>query len=99
EEDVDVFILRPYTIKGFSEILMRTVLGKLYPSDYVKTIREGKGLLEKGQLDEAFALFEKATTLNEKPTLAYYYKAQTEIARGNLEKAEENYSAGLKVNN
>jgi len=98
EEDVDVFILKPYTIKSFSEILMRAVLAKIYPSEYIKTIQAGKRLLQANDADGALAEFIKATTLNNKPTLAYYYQAQAEIAKKLFVEAEISYNAGLKVN-
>jgi tetratricopeptide (TPR) repeat protein len=99
EEDVDVFILKPYTIKGFTEILMRTVLAKIYPSDYIKAIQAGKKLLEANETDAAVLEFDKAVTLNEKPTLAYYYQAQAKLMKDLFTEAEKSYNSGLQVNN
>jgi DNA-binding NarL/FixJ family response regulator len=99
EEDVDVFILKPYTIKGFSDILMKTVLVKIYPSDYIKTINSGKKMLEDQNPDGALLEFEKAAALSEKPTLAFYYRAQAELFKTMVTEAESSYNVGLKTNN
>lgn len=99
EEDVDVFILKPYTIKGFTDILMKTVLAKMYPTDYIKSIRAGKKMLENGEPDAALVHFSRAIKLNDKPTLAFYYRAQAELYKKLLREAEFSYNSGLQVNN
>jgi hypothetical protein len=40
EEDVDTFILKPYTIEIFSSVcFLKAAMAKLYPSDYMKKNR------------------------------------------------------------
>lgn len=98
EEDVDIFILKPYTAKYFNESMTRAVLSKIYPSDYIKTIEVGKKLLKESKPDEAIQVFDKAIGLNPKPSLAFFYKGQAELFKKLLDSAEHSYNDGLKWN-
>lgn len=98
EEDVDVFILKPYTAKHFSEILMKVVGQKVQPSDYQKLITEGKKLLFEAKPDEAIAVFNKAAPLDPKPALALYYRGQAELLKKLMDEAEGSYKDGLNIN-
>ncbi len=98
EEDVDTFILKPYTVNILLDNLAETISNKLYPSDYVQKIEEGKKLLEEGKTEEANELFKSAQGLNEKPALAHFYKGHVHgIAQSNDEAIEE-YQQGLSFN-
>ncbi len=98
EEDVDMFVIKPYTIKHFTEKLTKTVLEKIYPSEYLKTIQEGKRYLRASDPDAALEQFNKARALNEKPTLAYFYKGQAELYKQMMNQAETSFQEGLKIN-
>ncbi len=98
EEDVDTFILKPYTIEIFRNCLIQAIIGKITPNEYLKTIQAGKDLLMTGKPDEAVKLFEKAKTLNSKPALACFYAGQAELMKKLLDKAEGDYKQGLSYN-
>jgi CheY-like chemotaxis protein len=97
EEDVDTFVLKPYSFDGFKEAVFGAVLNKINPDQYTLTVNEGKSLLFKGEIDKAKSKFELALTLSEKPTLAYYYLAQSEEVKTALTDASLLYDNGLKI--
>jgi CheY-like chemotaxis protein len=98
EEDVDTYILKPYTLKSFQEILIRGAVSKLFPSEYHRTIEKGKELLFKNEIEPAVALFEKAITLDPKPTLACFYHGQANYLRQAVQEANTSYNKGLTYN-
>ncbi|MBN21269.1 MAG: hypothetical protein CL678_08265 [Bdellovibrionaceae bacterium] len=98
EEDVDTFILRPYTLEVLTNSLMRAAMEKFQPSPYRKTILEGKDLLFKGEIDPAVAKFEEAIKMDPKPALAYFYIGQADFMKEALQDAQGQYSKGLELN-
>lgn len=98
EEDVDSFVIKPYTVQSLEKSLITTVIGKLYPSDYVQTIEAGKEKLFAGDYSEALDIFAKAKTLNNKPSLAMFYHGQTQYLLEQMDKAEDDYKDGLQIN-
>ncbi len=99
EEDVDTFIIKPYTVQSLEKSLIGTVIGKLHPSEYVKTIEAGKEKMFAGEYEEALELFDKAKGLNKKPSLAMFYHGQTKYMMELMEEAEGDYKDGLAINN
>lgn len=99
EEDVDSFIIKPYTVKSLEKSLITAVINKLYPSKYMKAIDEGKKLLFEGDYQEASNVFENALTLTEQPSLAYFYHGQAQYFLEQSEGAKEDYKKGLGLNN
>lgn len=98
EEDVDGFILKPYTIGVLRQTIMKVALAKIQPSDYVKAIEAGKKLLEEKNIDEALQQFNTAMTLDAKPSLAHFYRGQVELMKQAMQEAEGDYQAGLAHN-
>jgi two-component system chemotaxis response regulator CheY len=98
EEDVDSFILKPYTLETLRAGLVNAVIAKIRPSQYLLTIREGKKILFSGDATAALKKFEEAIQLDSSPTLAYYYRAQCQGLLNVLEKAETSYEEGLNLN-
>ena len=98
EEDVDSFVIKPYTAKSLEKSLISTVLGKLYPSKYVQAIEEGKEKLFAGEYEQALEIFENAKTLSDKPSLAMFYHGQTKYMMKQVEEAESDYKDGLEIN-
>lgn len=98
EEDVDSFIIKPYTVQSLEKSLTNTVIGKLYPSEYVQTIEKGKDALFAGKYDVALTLFEDAIKLNGKPSLAMFYHGQTKYMLEAAVEAENDYKKGLEIN-
>lgn len=98
EEDVDSFILKPYTTQLFIDSLQSAVIAKLYPSEYVQLIQKGKAQLFQGKAPEALDYFEKAIPLNRHPSLALFYKGQALKMKKILEQAHASYQEGLHFN-
>lgn len=95
EEDVDTFILKPYTLEVLRQAIFKAANAKLTPSEYVKAIEAGKTLLFDGKPDEALVEFEKAKTLDPRPALAFFYHGQAELMKKAMEPAEESFNKGL----
>jgi CheY-like chemotaxis protein len=98
EEDVDLYLLKPYTLKTFGDCIARIVQAKISPSAYFKAIEIGKKLLAHAKADEAIQVFKKAETLSAKPALALYYRGQAELIQKMVENAIGSFSLGLKHN-
>lgn len=99
EEDVDSFIIKPYTIQSIKENLIATVTNKVFPSDYTKKIEEGKSHMYEGRYDEALGIFKSALELHSKPALALFYIGQTEYFKEQITEAQQSYKEGLELNN
>jgi CheY-like chemotaxis protein len=98
EEDIDAYILKPYTIQSFNESLLDAWFSKFNPSPYIIEINEGKELLFSGKLEESILVFKKAKELHPKPALALFYAGQAEQARQSFGDALKNYKQGLTIN-
>lgn len=98
EEDVDTFILKPYTVGILSQTIMKAALVKLYPSDYLKLVDRGKQEMFSGKVTEALKTFEEAMPLNPKPALACFYHGQAQFMQEVLEEAKDDYGKGLEYN-
>lgn len=99
EEDVDSFIIKPYTVQSIQENLVSTVSNKVKPTPYILKIEDAKELLFKGKVDEAVAILNEAKTLHQKPALALFYLGQAEYMKQAVEEARSSYSSGLAFNN
>jgi DNA-binding NarL/FixJ family response regulator len=98
EEDVDAFVLKPFTPDVLRKTILSVALAKISPPPYVLTINEGKALLEAQDLDAAEEKFKTATTLDPRPSLAYYYLGQVKFLREILNEAQGDYDTGLNYN-
>lgn len=99
EEDVDSFIIKPYTIQSIQENLIATITAKIQPSDYIQKIEEGKTFLLSGYFDKAIEALKVATTLHPRPALALFYMGQAEYLKDFVTNAQGNYKKGLSFNN
>ncbi|MCM0607337.1 MAG: response regulator [Xanthomonadaceae bacterium] len=98
EEDVDSFLLKPYTLQSLKDSLTKAGIAKLFPSNYAKTVTQGKEEMLKGELDQAIATFEKAKTMSESPTLACFYLGQAHFMKNALGESQNKYKDGLNYN-
>jgi CheY-like chemotaxis protein len=98
EEDVDTFIIKPYTLETLKRTLTKAAIAKLFPSMYVQLIEAGKVLLFAGKIDESIVKFNEAAKLDPKPALALFYKGQAEALKTALDAASKDYKAGLTFN-
>lgn len=99
EEDVDSFIIKPYTVKSLEKSLVTAVINKLYPSQYMKTIEAGKEKMFAGDYAQALEIFTSAISMNKTPSLAYFYKGQAQYFLNKAEEAKGDYKEGLAINN
>ncbi len=98
EEEVDCYILKPFTLSTLHDHIVTAVKQKLDPTPYRRAIEDGKALLLAQQAQEASELFVKAIALTEKPSLAYYYHGQACVQLTALDRAEASYEGGLRFN-
>jgi len=98
EEDIDAYIIKPYTLEFVRKTILNAAIQKIRPPEYLKTIEQGKARMEEAKLDEAEELFNKATKLDPAPSLAYYYLGQVKFLREIVAQAQSNYMKGLKFN-
>ena len=98
EEDVDCFILKPFTVNRFKSTLVEAAIAKIFPSEYVRKIEEGKDLLFSGEVDKSIACFNQAVTLNPEPTLACFYLGQAQLFKESFNQARSSFEKGLIIN-
>lgn len=98
EEEVDSYILRPFTNNSIRFYLARACIGKLRPTGYRNQLNRGKQLLFDDKLEEALKVFGEAMTLDESPSLACYYQGLSYDKLGKVEHSEQSYKNGLIYN-
>jgi CheY-like chemotaxis protein len=99
EEDVDSFIIKPYTVQSLEKSLINTVIAKLYPSSYIQKIEEGKEKLFAADYEGAMVCFDEALPMNKKPSLALFYHGQAKYFLELSDEAQDDYKKGLEINN
>ncbi len=98
EEDIDAFILKPYTIDLVVRTLATAVTDKLHPSTYMVTIEKGKELMMQSKFEEAMTLFDAAMKMSDTPTLAHFYKGHTQYLMERMSSAQDQFETGLEYN-
>jgi CheY-like chemotaxis protein len=98
EEEVDAYVLKPYTLTQFKRMIANAASAKIKPSPYQRKLTDGKRLLASNDLDLARACFEEAIALHTKPALAYYYRGASELQLKLLEEAQVSFDTGLTFN-
>lgn len=96
EEQIDAFILKPFSVDTFRQKLSDVFRRKMNPSEYMQKIRDGKGLIYLKQFDQAVTEFLTAKTMDPKPTLACYYAGQSYQAAGKRALALAEFKEGRK---
>lgn len=99
EEDIDNYVLKPYTPDSLSEAIIRAAMAKEWPSPYYLKIEEGKSVLFAGNPGGSMPIFEQAMKLDPKPTLACFYHGQAHLLQQALDDAKARYDEGLTFNN
>lgn len=98
EEDVDSFIIKPYTLQSIQENLLSTISAKIKPSAYIVKIEKGKDQMAKGAYADAVKTFEEAIPLHQRPSLAMFYMGQAQYMLTETEAAKGKYNKGLSFN-
>jgi DNA-binding NarL/FixJ family response regulator len=98
EEDVDIYVLKPYTIEVVKNLIRKAITAKVTPTDYMRKIDEGKEHLLLGEFEKAKAKFAEAIELDKKPSLALFYHGQAELMQKAYDAAQSDYEEGLEYN-
>jgi two-component system chemotaxis response regulator CheY len=98
EEDVDGYIVRPYSVETVRKALTKVATEKLRPAEYALTVARGKSHLAAGRFREAEIELTRALGLNPTPTLAFFYLGQLKVARKLHDEAMNSYMSGLEFN-
>ncbi len=98
EEQLDAYIVKPFSAADMQKRLLEVIKRKMHPSPYVQKIREGKELDKVNNLDGAMSLFAEAKVLNPKPTLACYYLGNGFLTKRNYPSARKEFHEGLTYN-
>jgi tetratricopeptide (TPR) repeat protein len=94
EEEVDAFIVKPFSGQTFTEKITKVFMAKLEPSNYIQAIELGKEHYFAKEFAAAASAFTEAKNLDPKPTLACFYLGQTFQKQGNISKALEAFKEG-----
>lgn len=73
EEQVDTFLLKPFSAEDFKKKLAKVIQNKVNPSEYSVKVREARQLMQSADFEKAARTFLEAKSLNPKPALACYY--------------------------
>ncbi len=73
EGDVDGYVLKPFTIKQLTDLLVNIIEKKMKPSPYSQKTMEGRKWLKDGDAKKAAEVLAAAKTLDPKPALACYF--------------------------
>jgi CheY-like chemotaxis protein len=98
EEDVDAFIVKPYTIASLRQNMLQAIDAKLFPSAYIIKIEAGKKLLFDGNYAGSYEIFVEASKLSKSPSLALYYMGTAKKLMEEKEAAVNSYEKGLSYN-
>lgn len=98
EEDIDSYILKPFTIQSIKDILTNTISEKLEPSPYVQLIEKAKAEILTQNYDAAVKFLKEAKGLHAKPSLALFYLGQVELLLNKNDEAQSKLTEGLVYN-
>lgn len=96
EEDVDAYIVKPFMAEQLLHYIRQAIEYRIDPPPYIAKIKVGKNAIEADNIDEAKRLFFEASTLGEKPSLAFYYLGQINEKELHVEDALDLYETGLE---
>jgi two-component system chemotaxis response regulator CheY len=98
EEDIDTFILKPFTIASLRASILKAGLTKISPPKYLVELERGKAEMNAGRYDEARQIFEGAKAFDASPALACFYIGQTRMLKQAYDGALQDYTEGLGHN-
>lgn len=98
EEDVDSYILKPFSGASIRYYLVRAGLNKAIPSGYRAELIRGRQQFYSKQYEEALQTFTAAMDLDETPSLACYYMGQSYDKLEKPDHSEQSYKNGLIFN-
>lgn len=96
EEQVDTFLLKPFSPDDFVKKINEVIRNKVHPSAYVVKINEGRKFMHTQEFENAVDAFSKAKSLHAKPALACFYSGETFRLQKDSSKALAEFQAGRK---
>lgn len=96
EEDVDGYIIKPFSIDGLNAYVLATIKEKIRPSEYYQQIEIAKKLIENGKSADAVVLLEKVAAATTNPALAHYYLGMAYRSLNQKTNALNSFRTGLR---
>jgi len=96
EEQVDAFLLKPFSADDFNAKLNEVLERKTNPSPYMTAIEAAKKMLDAKQFPQAAQKFIEAKPHTPKPSLACYYAGHSFLLAGDRIKALKEFQEGLQ---
>lgn len=97
EDEVDVFLVKPFTADMFAEYTLGAIKRKTQPSEYARTVKSAKKLIFEKKYDEARKILGIATLMFAKATMAFYLIGETYVLERNYKSALEQFEQGLAI--
>lgn len=94
EEQVDCFLLKPFSIENFRKKLLAAIETKTNPSPYSVKIREGRQAMLTKEYDKAKKAFNEAKGLHDKPSLACFYLGDAHRIQSEMSPALKEFQEG-----
>jgi len=98
EEEVDAFLVKPFTKDLVSDYLYKAVSRKINPSAYASMVYEAKKLIIEDALDLAEQTLAMSKIMYERPMMACYYTGLIHLKRNLPKDALEQFNSGLSFN-
>lgn len=96
EEDVDGYLLKPFSTMELENYINKIIYSKVNPSDFVSTIEMGKKEITSNNYELALKLLNTAILMSDKPALAYYYIGEVLRRQNKSLDALEVFNNGLQ---
>jgi two-component system chemotaxis response regulator CheY len=97
QAEVDYYIIKPANISQLEDMLKKVIAHKKYPTEYDKSISNGKYFFLNKEYDKALEDFEAASKTRNDSPLPYYYLGLIHQQLGNGKKAELNFKKSLII--
>ncbi len=98
EEDIDDYIVEPYTQSKLLQKIQKTIKNKSFPTQYQFILNEIKAKIETKDYTGAKGLTTVACALHPRPSMVYYYNARINMLENNHDQAIKDAISGLKFN-
>ncbi len=95
EEQVDCFVLKPFSVSDFEARFQEVIHKKTNPTPYSTKLAEGRVAALKGDYATALPIYLAAQTLHSKPVSAHWGAGDAHFRLKDSEKAEQEFTKGL----
>lgn len=98
EEQVDIFMLKPFSIDEFQKRLLALIQKKNNPTEYTLKINQARELIKEKSYSSALDLLSDAKKLRDKPALACFYRGDVYRAINDPRGALAEFAEGRTYN-